>query len=1393
DTSKFGVPVQAGNPIGYTVEVSNSGNVTLTNVTVNDPLLGGDITSKCNWPAGSVGKLVPSQKVSCDVSYPLTQTDIDKGKVLNTATATGYGPDGTKVTGDGSVTTDLTKTTGYGPGLKTVKTADKSGLSDPVQVNDPIVYTVKSTNTGDLTLTGVTVSDKLANGHVVALSCTWPGVAGTLLPGQTVTCTGTYLLTQPDIDAGEVTNTGHAEGTPPSTPDNPNPTPIPGDDTIITNVPSDPSISLTKTGSLTTSPAKAGDTVRFGFEATNDGNVTLTNVSVADKLAGVSSITYTWPDSSKPGVLAPGQTVTGVATYKLTQTDVDAGHVANTATVTGTPPNGPNVTGDGDTDVKIPAAGGLSVKKIALGADDSTITELVEGNTIDYSFVVTNTGNVTISGVSINDTDFTGTGTMSSIICPSTALAPGKSAICTATYVITQDDVDAGTLSNTATATGTPPDPDQPPVDSPPDTIIVPGDMEPGLQVVKSYDISGFSSPVFAGDPIDYTVDVTNSGNVTLTDVTVVDPLLGGDITGDCVWPDTQGKLNPGQQASCEMAYPLTQADVDKGKVLNTATATGHDSDGTEVSDEDSVTTDLTVTPGYGPDLTVAKNDDTSGLSSPAEIDDPIVYTVTAANTGDLTLTGVTVTDELLGGDITASCTWPGKAGVLLPKQVVTCGGTYLVTQVDIDAGKVSNTALAHGTPPSTPDNPNPTPIPGDDTIITNVPSDPSISLTKTGSLTTSPAKAGDTVKFSFEAANDGNVTLTNVSVADKLAGVSSITYTWPDSSKPGVLAPGESVTGEATYKLTQANVDAGHVANTATATGTPPDGPNVTGDGDTDVKIPAAGGLSMKKIASGEDGNPVSKLVAGDTINYSFVVTNSGNVTISSVSINDTDFTGTGTITGIVCPSTALAPGKSMTCTASYVITQDDVDAGTLSNTATATGTPPDPDQPPVDSPPDTVTVPSDPEPSLSLNKTGALAAGATGVAGDIVEYAFTATNTGNTTLENVSISDQMVGLSNITYTWPSAEGVLTPGQQVTATATYTLTQKDVDAGGVHNLAIVTDTTPPDDGCTDQTTCGSDSTDVPVTAHPALDLVKTDSVNGGPATDLVVGQVIDYKFKVTNTGNVTMSNINIVEQTFTGSGLMSGITCPANTLAPGGSMYCTATYKVRQADVDAGQVKNTAVAVGTPPALQTDPSTGNLVLGNCPTCTVTVQKPMTSNQSTAIAFMDPDSGLSMVKTANVSTYTAGTVITYTFTVTNTGDVSLSGVSVVEGVFNGSGRLSNVTCPATATLAPGQVLVCTATYTATAADVANGKLSNAATATGVPPTNDVTPPSKTQSPPSTVTIVAKPVVVQTGGTLAASAGAALPLGLVIAGLLTFVASLLFTTKAGEGRRYMRRR
>ncbi|MCW1060953.1 hypothetical protein OJ593_10610, partial [Streptococcus anginosus] len=79
--------------------VSNSGNVTLSGVVVSDPLLGGEL--------GTITTLAPGASQRVTGTYTLTQADVDRGSLENTATATGTDPHGTAVTASDSATVSI--------------------------------------------------------------------------------------------------------------------------------------------------------------------------------------------------------------------------------------------------------------------------------------------------------------------------------------------------------------------------------------------------------------------------------------------------------------------------------------------------------------------------------------------------------------------------------------------------------------------------------------------------------------------------------------------------------------------------------------------------------------------------------------------------------------------------------------------------------------------------------------------------------------------------------------------------------------------------------------------------------------------------------------------------------------------------------------------------------------------------------------------------------------------------------------------------------------------------------------------------------------------------------------------------------------------------------------
>jgi hypothetical protein len=181
-------------------------------------------------------------------------------------------------------------------------------------------------------------------------------------------------------------------------------------------------------------------------------------------------------------------------------------------------------------------------------------------------------------------------------------------------------------------------------------------------------------------------------------------------------------------------------------------------------------------------------------------------------------------------------------------------------------------------------------------------------------------------------------------------------------------MLPGAEVTCTATYAVTQADLNAGSISNTATASGNDPSQGLVTSPPSTaKVVSTAPSKLGLVKTAHAVDVNKDGVIDAGDRIDWTLVATNLGTTTIAHLKISDP---AAGKVT---CPKTTLAPGASVTCTvASHTVTTSDVTAGHVTNVARASGTVMN--NVPIASPPASATVkvkapaaPSNPSPPVS------------------------------------------------------------------------------------------------------------------------------------------------------------------------------------------------------------------------------------------------------------------------------------------------------------------------------------------------------------------------------------------------------------------------------------------
>ena len=201
-------------------------------------------------------------------------------------------------------------------------------------------------------------------------------------------------------------------------------------------------------------------------------------------------------------------------------------------------------------------------------------TTAAAGDTVVYDFAVTNDGDLPVDGLAIDETAFSGTGELGEIVCPVTELAVGESTTCQAPYEITQADVDAGGVSNEAVATALIADTTVSSA-SAASTALVAVEGESALAVTKTASVSTAA----VGDDVLYTLTATNTGSLTLSDVTLTDTDFSGstplgDLDCDTTAPVT---LAPGDVLTCTVSYEVRAADV--GTLTNGAAGSAVDPD----------------------------------------------------------------------------------------------------------------------------------------------------------------------------------------------------------------------------------------------------------------------------------------------------------------------------------------------------------------------------------------------------------------------------------------------------------------------------------------------------------------------------------------------------------------------------------------------------------------------------------------------------------------------------------------------------------------------------------------------------------------------------------------------------------------------------------------------
>lgn len=753
------------------------------------------------------------------------------------------------------------------------KVADQASVSVP----GPITYTISVANTGLADLTAPNLSDALVQGASPKTLTSGPTLTsgdtanpGVLNIGETWTYKATYDVTQADIDNGATFSNAATFAAQQASPQ----TSAPAATTIVKT----PKLSVTKT-SPTASFNATNTVIPYSYVVRNAGNVTITQpITVSDNKTTVMCPALTG------GILAPNDTITCTSSYTTIQADIDAGGVTNTASATSGAITSPTA------QAFVPA---IKLPAMTANKTPTAVNFINPGDTVSYKYTVTNTGNTTLAApFTINDNLIP----TASITCPATNLAPGQFLDCTGTYFITQDDLDLGRVTNLATANSGA-------TTSPQVSQTVPIGVNPALTLTKALTPSGFTA---VGSLITYNYVVTNTGSATLTRViTVIDDKIG---TITCRTPPPN--FVPGNTQNCSATYTITQADLDRGYVTNQATANTTFGGGNVAVV--SPPANATATATQNPILLVTKSVTPAAITGLGQL---LTYAIDVKNTGNVTITNTQVSDPLIPS---LSC----NIATLAPgANDNSCAGTYTITQADVNAGSINNTATATGVAPQG------AAVTASGSKSITIPQVKTMSLAK--ALTSnadqdasSSITLGDTLTYTVTATNTGTVTQTNVAVND-----SRIT---PASKSCTSLAPNATCILTGSYSVTQADVDAGTISNTASLTSD-----IITSAQNTTVNTPVAQSsvLTLVKVKTGyTDADSTGSLTVGDTVAYTITATNSGTVNQANVVVSDAKITPASQ----TCPT--LAPSATCVLSGTHVVTSAEATAGQVSNTASVT-----------------------------------------------------------------------------------------------------------------------------------------------------------------------------------------------------------------------------------------------------------------------------------------------------------------------------------------------------------------------------------------------------------------------------------------------------------------------
>ena len=530
------------------------------------------------------------------------------------------------------------------------------------------------------------------------------------------------------------------------------------------------------------------------------------------------------------------------------------------------------------------------------------------------------------------------------------------------------------------------------------------------------------------GQIINFKHEVKNTGIAGVTGTVAV---IGAAAT--CPGVNTVGNLDasldPNEALTCTSAYTITQADLDKGSVsfITTANINGINSA--------PVNTTVPVLKPQVLSLTTTANPTTYD-----QADRQIIFTYVIKNIGSATLgpAQFTISDSLIS---TAPFNCGDVNTTLAPEATVTCTATYTVSQTDAAAASITSIATASGAGSS--------PSQATNTTITkSAVAQPNPTNLVAGTTISHTVIDGDWLWQIARCygADPTKVVAANTQLANPAQIKPGMVITVPNIGSNGSMYGTPCVVkhlvkaGDTWNSVAQQyNADPTilQIANSNTLT---------VGD---EINIPrnSAGtlGVATKTLSLTTSASPTSYEQVGQQITYTYVIKNSGNTTLGPAQFTITDALIGATPFNCGNADTTLASNATVTCTATHVITEAELNSVTITNTATASGGGAGPSS----------------AASFTINK-GIKALTLTTTANPttynqvgqqiIFTYVIKNSGTGNLGPAQFTINDSLI--SPTAFNCGDANVSLEPNATFTCTAAYTITETDVSAVSITNVA---------------------------------------------------------------------------------------------------------------------------------------------------------------------------------------------------------------------------------------------------------------------------------------------------------------------------------------------------